>query len=84
MNDAHVFIGFDSKGVAAYRVFCQSIQEKSSMPVTNILPMPTWCISPMVDRISTNTRTMTMPTNGLPPVIACCTSTSVPAESASL
>ncbi|WP_119944660.1 glycosyltransferase [Neorhizobium sp. NCHU2750] len=34
MNDAHVFIGFDSKEVAAYHVFCQSILEKSSMPVT--------------------------------------------------
>lgn len=30
---ARVFIGFDSKEVVAYHVLCQSIQEKSSIPV---------------------------------------------------
>ncbi|KAA3507390.1 glycosyltransferase [Agrobacterium rosae] len=30
---ARIFIGFDSKEVVAYHVFCQSIQEKSSIPV---------------------------------------------------
>jgi hypothetical protein len=30
---ANVYIGFDSKEVVAYHVFCQSIQEKSSIPV---------------------------------------------------
>lgn len=31
---ANVFIGFDTKEVAAYHVLCQSILEKSSMPVS--------------------------------------------------
>jgi len=30
---ARVFVGFDSKEVVAYHVLCQSIQEKSSIPV---------------------------------------------------
>ncbi|MET0358923.1 MAG: glycosyltransferase, partial [Pararhizobium sp.] len=30
---ANVFIGFDTKEVAAYHVLCQSILEKSSIPV---------------------------------------------------
>lgn len=30
---ARIFIGFDSKEVVAYHVLCQSIQEKSSIPV---------------------------------------------------
>jgi hypothetical protein len=34
MNAANIFVGFDSKEVAAYHVFCQSILEKSSIPVT--------------------------------------------------
>ncbi|WP_139811954.1 glycosyltransferase [Ensifer aridi] len=33
MNIARVFVGFDSKEVVAYHVFCQSILEKSSIPV---------------------------------------------------
>jgi hypothetical protein len=32
-DNARVFIGFDSKEVVAYHVFCQSILEKSSIPV---------------------------------------------------
>ncbi|MBP1883476.1 glycosyltransferase [Sinorhizobium mexicanum] len=32
-NTARVFIGFDSREVVAYHVFCQSILEKSSIPV---------------------------------------------------
>ncbi|MBB3948288.1 lipopolysaccharide biosynthesis glycosyltransferase [Rhizobium skierniewicense] len=32
-DKARIFIGFDSKEVVAYHVFCQSIQEKSSIPV---------------------------------------------------
>lgn len=31
---AHIYIGFDSKEVVAYHVLCQSILEKSSIPVT--------------------------------------------------
>lgn len=30
---ARIFVGFDSKEVVAYHVLCQSIQEKSSIPV---------------------------------------------------
>ncbi|WP_331371770.1 glycosyltransferase family protein [Sinorhizobium chiapasense] len=33
VNTTRVFIGFDSKEVVAYHVFCQSILEKSSIPV---------------------------------------------------
>ncbi|WP_337268910.1 glycosyltransferase [Oryzifoliimicrobium ureilyticus] len=33
-HGAHVYIGFDSKEVVAYHVLCQSILEKSSIPVT--------------------------------------------------
>ncbi len=32
-DNARVYIGFDSKEVVAYHVFCQSILEKSSIPV---------------------------------------------------
>lgn len=32
-DKARVFVGFDSKEVVAYHVFCQSILEKSSIPV---------------------------------------------------
>lgn len=33
VDTARIFIGFDSKEVVAYHVFCQSIQEKSTVPV---------------------------------------------------
>ncbi|MBB4189534.1 lipopolysaccharide biosynthesis glycosyltransferase [Sinorhizobium terangae] len=33
-QNAHIFIGFDSKEVVAYHVLCQSILEKSSIPVS--------------------------------------------------
>lgn len=33
IDTARIFIGFDSKEVVAYHVLCQSIQEKSSIPV---------------------------------------------------
>ncbi|MGE7368820.1 glycosyltransferase [Neorhizobium sp. NPDC001467] len=38
MNSANVFVGFDSKEVVAYHVLCQSILEKSSIPV-NFVPI---------------------------------------------